>query len=263
MSIADIVDLHRYPIDTPCSIAAQKFTAQCRRQYADDGLCVLPEFILPAARRRLASEADAASGDAYFCDNTHNAYLTADDPNLSADDVARRSERTFVGSVAYDQLGDHDALRKLYEWNPLKDFIGGVLGKPKLHRFADPLGACSINVFTDGGRHGWHFDESEFSVSLMLQSPIAGGEFEYVPRIRGRSDEKKIVARLLDGDCDEATELPFTAGTLLIFGGNQTIHRVVKVTGNRARLTAILCYSEAASQKNSEAVRELFWGRSG
>lgn len=260
---AGMVDLHRYPMADLASPAGLALAKQCRQEYLNTGLCMLPKFILPQARKTLASEANALSDKAYFCNNTHNAYLTADDSNLPPDDVARREQYTCVGSVAYDRLGEHANLRCLYLWDPLKDFIGFVLGKSEFHRFADVFGACSINVFVDGGQHGWHFDESEFTVMLMLQPPQSGGAFEYVPRIRGQANEKEIVGGVLDGARDGVAELPFTAGALLIFGGRQTLHRVVKVHGNRPRLTAVLCYSETPGGQNSEAVRKLFWGRSG
>ena len=260
---AGMVNLNRHPIADLDSTEGLALAARCRREYLDAGLCVLPEFILPAARKILASEANALSAKAYFCNNTHNAYLTADDLNLPPDDAARREQQTCVGSVAYDRIDEHASLRRLYLWDPLKDFVGFVLGKPEFHRFADVFGACSINVFVDGGQHGWHFDESEFTVMLMLQPPQSGGAFEYVPRIRGLANEKEIVGGVLDGARGGVAELPFTAGTLLIFGGRQTLHRVVKVHGNRPRLTAILCYSETPGKQNSEAVRTLFWGRSG
>ncbi len=262
-SAAEMVDLERYPIADLNSARGRAFARQCRQEYLDTGLCMLAEFITPRAREILAAEANALSARAYFCDNTHNAYLTAADPRLPPDDVARRRQRTYVGSVAYDRIGERARLRRLYLWDSLKDFIGFVLGKPEFHRFADALGACSINVFTDGGEHGWHFDESEFTVTLMLQSPESGGAFEYVPRIRGRPDEKEIVAGVLNGEHGGVVELPFTAGALLIFGGRQTLHRVAKVRGARPRLTPVLCYSETPNRKNSEAVRKLFWGRAG
>jgi hypothetical protein len=136
-----------------------------------------------------------------------------------------------------------------------------VLNKNPLFRFADPLGACSINVFVDGGQHGWHFDESEFTITLLLQQPDKGGDFEYVPQIRGVSNEKQVIQRLLDGDQGGIVQLPFTPGMLLIFGGRQTIHRVTQVHGSIPRLVPVLCYAEQPDLVNSEAVRKLFWGR--
>ena len=261
ISAADMVDLGRYPITDLDRTEGKAFADQCRQRYLDTGLCMLPEFITPDAHRILTEEANSISGQAYFCKSTHNAYLTEDDQNLPADDVAHRQEQTYVGSVPYDQIAEESHLRRLYQWNPLKDFIGQVLGKTEFYRFADPLGALSINVFVEGGEHGWHFDESEFTVTLMLQAPESGGAFEYVPQIRGTANEKEIVAAVLNGDRSQVVELPFSTGTLLIFGGQQTIHRVTRVSGDRPRLVPVLCYSEQEDLKNSEAVRKLFWGR--
>ena len=263
VSPAEMVNLARYPIADLDSTEGVRFAERCRQQYLETGLCMLPDFITDAAHRILTAEANSISGKAYFCKSTHNAYLTDDDNNLPPDDVTRRQEQTYVGSVAYDQIGEETKLRQLYCWDPLKDFIGYVLGKSEFYRFADPLGACSINVFVEGGEHGWHFDESEFTVTLMLQAPESGGAFEYVPQIRGKGNEKEIVAGVLNGDRSQVVELPFCAGTLLIFGGNQTIHRVTRVHGKLPRLVPVLSFAEQADAKNSEAVRELFWGRTG
>lgn len=260
---ARMVDLARYPIADPGSAAGAAFRQACRKRFLEDGLCMLPEFIRPEALETLAREAEGFAGDAWFCRSTHNVYLTGHDPATPAGDVAIRQERTFVGSIPYDRIGKGSSLRRLYLWDPLKDFVGAVLGKDRLHRFADPLGACSVNVFVDGGEHGWHFDESEFTVTLMLQPPESGGAFEYVPRIRGREDEQAIVGAVLDGDRAGVVELPFTAGALLVFGGRQTLHRVTRVHGARPRLVPVLCYAERPGLENSEAVRKLFWGRTG
>ena len=97
--------------------------------------------------------------------------------------------------MPYDRIPEQSALRSLYNWDPLRDFVGQVLGKSSFHRSEDPFGACSINVFTDGGVHGWHFDESEFTITLMLQAPESGGEFEYVPAIRGLENESESLAQ--------------------------------------------------------------------
>ena len=252
-----MVNIDRYPIDALHQVRGQSFAEQCREAFVDSGLCMLPEFVRPSVLAELSNEAESVREHAYFCKSAHNAYLS------TTDVASRRQEQTYVGSVPYDRIGKTSLLNTLYQWDPLKEFIGAVLGKPSLHRFADPFGACSINVFVDGGEHGWHFDESEFTVTLMLQKPDQGGAFEYVPKIRGLSDERSIVSRVLDGERDRVVELPFTEGTLLIFGGRQTLHRVTRVTGERARLVPVLCYSETPDAVNSEAVRKLFWGRTG
>ena len=258
---ADIVDLTRYPIADLESADGAACVTQYRQDFTESGLCILPNFIKADTLRRLASESNAVTDQAYFCESTHNVYLTDEDGSLPADDVAHRQENTFVGSVAYDRLGEDSTLRRLYLWEPLRRFIGSVLGKSEFFRLADPLGACSINVFVDGGQHGWHFDESDFSVTLMLQQPEIGGAFEYVSGVRSSDNEKKLLADILNGDRSRVVQLPFTPGTLLIFSGHQSVHRVTEVRGSVPRLVPVFCYSEIPNHVNSEKVRRLFWGR--
>lgn len=224
---------------------------------------MLPEFVRPEALAVLAEEANRCIEDAWFCSGAHNVYLDEVSPDSPPDGIAARAVRTFVGSIPYDRLTKDSSLRRLYQWDRLNDFIGAVLGKPRLHRFADPLGACSVNVYVDGGEQGWHFDESEFSVTLLVQSAETGGAFEYVPRIRGRADEISTVEAVLDGDRRQVRELPFEAGVLLIFAGRQTLHRVIRVSGARPRLVPVLACAERPGLVNSEEVRILFWGRTG
>ena len=260
-SVVDLVNLERCPIEDLSSEEGASFARVARRRYREDGLCVVPGFIRPEALQILAEEANGCIGDAWFCRSAHNVYLDEVPPDAPPDGIAARGVRTFVGSIPHDRLKEDGPLRRLYEWDPLKDFIGAVLGKPRLHRFADPLGACSVNVYVDGGEQGWHFDESEFSVTLLVQSAASGGAFEYVPRIRGHADELSIIEAVLDGDRRHVRELPFEAGALLIFAGRETLHRVTRVRGARPRLVPMLAYAERPGLENSEEVRMLFWGR--
>lgn len=257
LTAADMVDLDRYPVDDLSSPKGEAFLAQCRDRYKREGACLLQGFVKPAALDVLAAEAEAVADKAYFCEDEHTPYLKAGKDAADGEVM----EKTSVGSIAYDYLPTNASLRRLYEWTPLKKFIAAVLDKSTLYHFADPLGACSVNVFRHDGQHGWHFDESEFTVTLMLQQPELGGDFEYVPLIRGRADEAEQVMRAIDGTSDAIHTLPFTSGTLSIFDGQQTLHRVTRVSGNRLRLVPVLCFAEQPGQVNSDAVRRLFWGR--
>ena len=260
-STKDIVDLARYPIGDVESVEFVAHAAKGRRQYLKNGFCMLPNFVTATALRRLVEEANGVQDQAYFCKSTHNVYLTEPGSDLPEDDVAYRGQKTSVGSVAYDRIGDSSTLKRLFLWEPLRHFVGAVLGKSEIYRSADPLGACSINVFVDGGEHGWHFDETEFSVTLMLQQSDIGGYFECVTGVRGTVEEKDILKDVLNDECNRVEELPFAPGTLLIFGGRRSFHRVTQVGGSVSRLVPVLCYSETPNYTNSDPVRSLFWGR--
>jgi hypothetical protein len=259
---AALIDLARYPIADPASPDGAALLAACRAQLAETGVALLPGFLTPAATAAMAAEARTLAPDAYFCDSTHNAYLEPDDGAFPPDHPRRRRLHTVVGSVAYDRLPPPSPLRRLYNWDPLVDFIGAVLGKPTLYRFADPLGALSINVFKPGGNHAWHFDETEYTTTIMLQEAEEGGFFEFVPHLR-RPDgsEREIVRHLLDGDEGQVRRLPFTPGALSIFAGRVSLHRVSEVRGSGLRLVAVLAFNGRPGATNSAEVRQLFWGR--
>ena len=261
MHPSELIDLDRYPITDPESADGRAFREHGRLTFKETGLLALDGFLRQTAIAEMAAEARALEYQAHFVESTHNVYLATEPEKYSGQGPAGRAEQTFVGSVAYDHLPRRSHLRRLYEWDPLMQFIQSVIGAAELHRFVDPLGACSINVYTNGGQHGWHFDESELSITLMLQAPESGGEFEYVPGIRHRDDEEAVLSRVLDGDSRETRQLPFTTGTLLIFNGQHTLHRVTRVTGPRARLVPVLCFSEQPGMINSDEVRKYFWGR--
>jgi hypothetical protein len=262
IATTDLIDHGRYPIAEPASPAGRELLAECRRQLRDDGVALLPGFVTKAAGAAMAAEGRALADRAFFCDNTHNAYLEPDDDAYPPGHPRRRRLHTKVGSIAYDLLPAGSPLRRLYNWDPLVSFIGAVLERPALYRLADPLGACSINVFRPGGLHAWHFDEAPYSTTLMLQEAETGGYFEYVPYLRKDDGaEHGQVGRILDGESGAVRRLPFGAGALSIFAGHVSMHRVTELGGGRLRLVAVLAFHGKPGVTNSDAVRQLFWGR--
>ena len=51
------------------------------------------------------------------------------------------------------------------------------------------MAALNINVHGPGQELGWHFDRTDFAVTLSLQQCEQGGVFEYVPNLRSARDE--------------------------------------------------------------------------
>lgn len=112
------------------------------------------------------------------------------------------------------------------------------------YRSADPFQALNISVMDEGGCQQWHFDTNEVAITLLLQAPAAGGEFEYVPLIRSAENEDyEAVKRVLDGDRNGVVQLSQEAGMLVLFKGHRSLHRVAPVRGARRRFQSILTYN--------------------
>lgn len=54
----------------------------------------------------------------------------------------------------------------------------------ELHEYADPLSGINLHYAAEGQELGWHFDNSSFAITLLIQKPQAGGVFEYVKEVR-------------------------------------------------------------------------------
>jgi len=263
--LTGVTDLNRYPIDDPTTEQFTSLVSQCREKYLETGIVTLPGFLTQEAVIDTVRSVVDTKGQEWFTDTHHNVFLDDGDPQLPKDHVRNRELHTTVASLAYDRLDSEGPLLRLYHNDSFTTFLSQVLGLPSLHRLGDPLGAASINIFPPGTSHSWHFDESAFSVTLMLQKPETGGIFRHTAPIRepGSEDEAlyKHICGVLDGTDDIATDLTFEPGTLSIFRGSSCLHEVTVAGGGRDRLVAVFCFSTKPGIKNSAKVQEMFWGR--
>ncbi len=195
-------------------------------------------------------------------DQTHTVYFEPPGDSAGPGHPRALLQRSAKKAIAYDQIPAGAPVRRLYESDDLTAFIAAVLGKPVLYRSADPLDALEIAVFSDGDELGWHFDNSEFSVTLMYQQPEAGGHFEYCPGLRtGHDQNYPGVQKILQGSSEGVVRLPASPGTLAVFRGQHALHRVTPVRGPRPRINSVLTYGEHPGMKLSELTQQLFYGR--
>jgi hypothetical protein len=117
---------------------------------------------------------------------------------------------------------------------------------------------------TDGEQLQWHFDQTDFVVSLAIQDADEGGDFEVAPQIRSAENEHyDDVAHVLAGDRDRVVTLPMTPGTLLVFAGRNSLHRVSPISGATPRLVALFGYDTKPGTMSSELLKEVRYGRKG
>jgi hypothetical protein len=260
-SLPTIVDLDRYPIDQLDRPAGEALVRRCRQMLAETGACQLHGFVRPAATAQLVAEADGLRASAHRTDDTHNIYFETIDESLPASDVRRRLQRSAKFTVGYDRIPVDSPLRALYTTGAMTDFVGQALGIDELYRDADSAGALSFAIFERGDELGWHFDRSEFAVTLMLQPSPAGGAYEYVKDLRTPTDENRdAVAHVLDGARDSVVTLHNRPGTLSLFRGRYSLHRVTPNEDETPRINAVLAYARTPDHRLNDVTRELFYG---
>ncbi|MCV6592906.1 MAG: 2OG-Fe(II) oxygenase [Silicimonas sp.] len=257
MSLTDIVDLGTFPIADP------GFRATCKTEFDKDGVLVMPGFVRPAAITAIRDEGEANRDKVYGKTEQHNVYLSQPDPEFPGDHPRNRLVTSSKGCLTDDQIPSTSALRALYDDPTFRSFLCDVLGEAELHAYADPLSSINLHFHEKGQELGWHFDNSSFSITLMVQPPQAGGQFEYVTAVRD-ADTGEMgfdhVAEILDGTAPVNT-MEAEAGTLIFFRGRNALHRVAPNGGECTRMLAVLAYNAEPGVSLSESARMTFYGR--
>jgi hypothetical protein len=259
---ASLVDLERYPLLEPESDTYRAVVADAQRQLKASGAAEIPGFLSPAGVAALVRDADALASRAHPSGGQGTAYLEFPDFSLPEDHPRLHFADYRVRAVAYDITPYGSPLRRLYEWDPVTALIEAVLRRGPIYRYADPFGALNLAVMGAGDQLQWHFDQTDFVVSLAIQSAESGGDFEVVPRIRSAEDEHyDDVAAVLAGDRTRVERLPMRPGTLLVFEGRYSLHRVSPIAGPRWRHVGLLAYDTKAGTMGSDLLRADRYGR--
>jgi hypothetical protein len=261
-TLANVVDLDRYTVHELESQAGRALVAACREELGGDGAVKLDGFLRSEAVSGLVSEARELAPLGYPNDARHNVYFSDVDDSLPADDPRRILVRSAQKAVAMDLLPADFGARRIYESDEMTRFVAAVLEIEQLQRSADPLDGCNMTVYEEGDELGWHFDQSEFSVTLMIQRAERGGDFEYAPMIRTPDDEREEAVRdVLRGSREGVKALISEPGTLAFFRGRYSLHRVPPVEGDTPRMNSVLTYSREPGHRLNAMAQQLYYGR--
>jgi len=257
----DLLDLDRYPVDR--EDAASELIERCRADLANTGMFNLEGFVRPEAILRAAQEITPLTSSASFThERSHNVYFLDKVAGLSENHPALTRFRTINHTLCADQLTG-SIIEQIYEWGPLVNFIARVLEIPRLYLMDDPLARINILEYRPGEALNWHFDRSRYTTTLLIQAAEKDGEFQYRSNLRSDNDPNyKGVGRLLRGEDSEIRVNPLLAGTLNVFAGKNTLHRVSTVGGARSRLVAVFSYYDRPGVSFNEKERLGFYGRS-
>lgn len=260
---ADIVALDRYPINRLHTESGEKLIKQCQQQVSRQGVFTLPGFLTPQGLKDCQSLAQKLAPMAFHSRDRHNpifskeAYL-----DLPENHPWRQSQSKQLRYVANDDIPSDSSLQKLFDWPVIRDFVAVTLGYEKLYQLNDPVGALSINIMGEGDHLGWHFDTNDFIVAIPLQTASEGGVYEYCPYIWDRqSPNWQVVTDAIQGDRQFVKRLPYTPGSLVVFCGRYSLHRVTNVIGAKHRMVALLAYHHNPEQTLPLSVRMHIYGK--
>jgi hypothetical protein len=257
--LKQFIDMDAHAINTDA------YRDKCKAQLSENGVLKLDGFIRPETLRHMVEEANNAHDGAFYTVAKHNAYLTKQNPDLPQDHIFNRQLSTSKGCICTDQVPENSPLTMIYNAPEFQSFIASVVGEDALYPYADPLSSINVHYANEGQELNWHFDNSEFAITLLLQSPDAGGVFEYVKDLRNSEAGDmnfEGVSAVVDGR-STVDHLDIDPGTLVLFRGRNSMHRVTPIIGNRQRILVVLAYNSEPNIALSETARQTFYGRLG
>ena len=258
----EILDLDRYPLDRPGSPAWLELLARCKAELAQDGMFNIEGLIRPEAIiKAMAEVAPTMERLSFLHKRSHNIYFRKEVPGLAPDHPALKTVDTINHTICGDQL-EQTVVDWIYNWPHLAVFLTSAMDKTALFTMADPLARVNIMRYGDGEALNWHFDRSEFTTTLLLQEPSGGGEFLYRTNLRSETDPNYDgVAAVLEGRDNAVKSHYLRAGTLNVFKGKNTLHKVTTCTGAQSRFIAVFSYYDRPGVRFNREEQVGFYGR--
>ena len=247
VTLADLIDLDRYPIHEPESEGYAAAVESARTGLRAVGCAVIKDLVRPEALQRLGREIWERKDTTHFSTQVINPYFHF---HHNDDYPERHPMNTFLerssGFIPGDSWEDTTAMRVMFEHPQLARFLADCLEIPELHPYADPLAGLTANILDPGQQFTWHFDTNEFAVTVLVEEADEGGLFEYVPNIRSDGDEGfDAIQNVLEGGRDGVTTLDLRPGDMQIFRGRYSLHAVSRVAADsKPRHAAIFAYTE-------------------
>jgi len=257
-----LLDLDTYPIDRPDSPEYAALVASCKARLASDGMFDLPGFMRADVTQAAADATKPAMATASFRHaRKHNIYFRDTVEGLSEDHPALAKVETVNHTLTADQLAGNPVI-DLYDWPPFADFLAATMSKDVLYRMDDPMARVNVQASRAGEALNWHFDRSEFTTTILLQSPEQGGELEYRSDLRSAEDPNfDGVAAVLRGEDPQVKKVKLHPGALNVFRGINTLHRVVQVQGPTERIVAIFAFFDRPGVVMTAKEQTGFYGR--
>jgi len=256
--LKDIIDFKTHPIDD-----LNFYVKSCRSQLKKKSILVLNSFLTEKSLFNLQREGQSLHNKAFYCSQSHNVLLSEKNIQLDDKHPCNTEVVSDKGCVPHDLIPENSSLRIIYNSTLFKNFIQSLLSVEKVYSYSDTLSSINYNYYEKNQQLGWHFDNASFAISLMIQSPLSGGSFQYV--VNARNVEKNTLnIQLIDSVLKNkypVKELRIEEGALVLFYGSNYLHRVTPTNSNKYRMLVTLNYNLQNNIELSENARLTFFGR--
>jgi len=232
-----------------------------RESLEKNGILIFKSFISNSGLNLLQKEASDLKESAFRSSSEYNVYISEYDNAFSADSPRNRIMSTSKKCIPNDLIPTQSILQKIYDSPLVRSFFLDLLDKDEFHPYEDPLSSININYYDKGDALGWHFDNSDYTITLLVKNCIKGGVYEFFNDMRYKNDKEDydLVEKILDKKV-KGIKVDSLEGDLMIFKGNKSIHQVTAVEEGE-RILVTFNYNEESGVSLSEQSRRTFFGR--
>ena len=269
-----MINYNQYPINASSTSEYDALVKMCKEQLGHQGFVSLRRFLQPSSVDELVSGIldIEKKGWGFYSTERHNVFLEDHAPS-SLDDhdinslhprhIQLKSSKLIINAKA---LSPHATeLDNLFHSAAFLDFMCDVL-QTKLYPSIDEYGKYYANIFHEGDGLNFHFDRSEFSISLILQPAQEGGKFEFVPNSRDVVEgwremplNTEDLQSLLDSNEYKSHAPELAAGDLYLFRGQNSLHRVSEIKRG-TRINVILTFNTVPDVTLNSYTLKTFFG---
>ena len=225
-----------------------------------EGILIFNSFIGNNGLKALKNEANVLKEYSYKSSSEYNVYISEHDHYFTKDSPRNRIMSTSKKCIPNDLIPKNSILQKIYDSTVVRSFFLDLLNKEELHPYQDPLSSININYYDKGDALGWHFDNSDYTITLLVKNCTEGGVYEFFNDMRYKEGDEDygFVEKILDEKI-KGTKAESLEGDLMIFKGNKSIHRVTAVEKGE-RILVTFNYNENKGVSLSEQSRKTFFG---
>lgn len=226
-----------------------------------EGILIFNSFINRKGLINLQKEAADLKYLSYKSSSEYNVYVSEYDNSFPDDSPRNRIMSTSKKCLPNDLIPSGSILQTLYNSKAIRSFFMDLLNKKELFPYSDPLSSININYYDKGDALGWHFDNSDFTITLLIKNCEKGGIYEFFNDMRYKDgkEDYNFVEKILDKKVT-GTKVDSFEGDLMIFKGNKSIHQVTAVEKGE-RILVTFNYNEVEGIPLSEESRKTFFGR--
>jgi len=153
-------------------------------------ILVLENFINDNSLNQMKNESDKLYSKAYKSNSSYNLFVE-EEWSIAIEVLKNKNFITTKSCVCYDEILETDILKILYNNLEFKNLIKWIVWEKELFPYKDNLSSININYYDKWDSLEWHYDNSVFTVTLLIKDCEKWGEFQYFTDIRYKKNWKE------------------------------------------------------------------------